>query len=371
MSGLTGSAFTGITLAGRRVLAQLMRGGPLLPPAVEVNGASGTTSWRYAVEPVLADGPSPLSPDGFTDTGNATLTGSNFNRISWSPFLGALSYNVYRTRVEAGGTPSEVGLIGSTDQTTFDDTGLAATAALPHRSHGISHVAIGRATGNAISPNTNVGNNFQMDPVFDVTSVASVTIHNDFAVFNFTANGLPNAYYVIEVQNSQQDFTLSFSSTPALQQQRFNHVFLIHKAAGTGGFGIGQIVLEPTTSRVPPTRADAIVYLGFVDTGTNIRNVVTACRMFDEITRVVPESVEHLDESALNILLLNPGTFDQTGTRNMSLLVTGRFGTGINDTARELGIFANDGRDLIAFQSITPTAISTGQRFRVRWRLSF
>jgi hypothetical protein len=111
--------------------------------SVNVQGVSGATTWTYTITAVDGAGKeSAASAPGTTTTGNATLTGSNFNRISMANtytggFIGGIgagvgTYNIYRTA--AGGTPSTTGKIGSItindarnagSAFTFDDTGLA------------------------------------------------------------------------------------------------------------------------------------------------------------------------------------------------------------------------------------------------------
>ena len=83
---------------------------------------------------------------GTTTTGNATLTGVNFNRIQFTRVYAASGYRVYRT---AG--PGGAGYIGFTAEAygatpTFDDTGIAAdtnlTAPATNTSGGSSPVGL-------------------------------------------------------------------------------------------------------------------------------------------------------------------------------------------------------------------------------------
>jgi len=92
-------------------------------PTVIPQGAAGAATWTYKVVALQSDGTySSASAAGSTATGNATLTGSNFNRITWAAVDGATSYDIYRT--VSGGTPASLGKIGNTTALTFDDTGL-------------------------------------------------------------------------------------------------------------------------------------------------------------------------------------------------------------------------------------------------------
>lgn len=97
-------------------------------PTVTTTGTTGTTSYSYAVAAVSASGGTTVaSSNGTIATGNASLTGSHYNVVSWTPVSGAVSYKVYRTA--SGGTPATTGLIGTTGATTLNDTGLAGDGA--------------------------------------------------------------------------------------------------------------------------------------------------------------------------------------------------------------------------------------------------
>jgi hypothetical protein len=70
-------------------------------------------------------------------TGNATLSATNYNIVSWTPAASAVQYKIYRVYSSSSTTPSS-GLIGtvttngSTAPQTFDDTGMVATTATPY-----------------------------------------------------------------------------------------------------------------------------------------------------------------------------------------------------------------------------------------------
>lgn len=92
---------------------------------VRQQGATGATSYAYSV--LYDDGVSgglQLVADGTTTTGNATLDGTNFNRLRWLT-LGSGTYKIYRS---SGGASQ--GLIGTVvDAEIFDDTGLLGDGA--------------------------------------------------------------------------------------------------------------------------------------------------------------------------------------------------------------------------------------------------
>ncbi len=100
-------------------------------PTVVVIGTAGTTTWAYTVTATSAIGETTASTATSVTTGNAILSGTNLNRITWTAVTGAVTYKVYRTT--AGGTPASTGLIATINDptVTFDDTGVAGSGASP------------------------------------------------------------------------------------------------------------------------------------------------------------------------------------------------------------------------------------------------
>ncbi len=89
-------------------------------PAVTPTGASGATTYSYKIVATGDRGGlyfdnTASSAVGTTTTGNATLTGSNYNALSWTAVAGATGYAVFRT---VGGT---VGQIAQVTTTTYND----------------------------------------------------------------------------------------------------------------------------------------------------------------------------------------------------------------------------------------------------------
>jgi hypothetical protein len=101
-------------------------------PTVTPQGTTGAQRWDYTITAVNAYGGETLaSSAGTTATGNATLTGTNFNRVTWSAVSGATSYKIYRTFTTGATSPTTTGLVGSTTTLSFDDTGFAAVGSAP------------------------------------------------------------------------------------------------------------------------------------------------------------------------------------------------------------------------------------------------
>jgi hypothetical protein len=95
------------------------------PGAITVSpqGTPGAATWTYKLVALNANGSTEAGAAGSTTTGNATLTGVNFNRLTWTAVTGAIGYWIYRT--VSGGTPATIGRIATVGAvTTFDDTGF-------------------------------------------------------------------------------------------------------------------------------------------------------------------------------------------------------------------------------------------------------
>lgn len=120
-SGASSGADLTVTLADSDAIATPAA------PTVTTQGTAGSTSYSYQVVAVNSLGQTAHSASGTIGTGNATLNGTNFNRIVPATVTGATSYKIYRTA--SAGTPSSLGLIGTISATAspfrLDDTGLA------------------------------------------------------------------------------------------------------------------------------------------------------------------------------------------------------------------------------------------------------
>lgn len=87
-------------------------------------GTPGSTSYTYVVFAVKGNLAVAPSLETTTSTGNAALSSSNFNTLSWTAVPGATGYDVYRTA--SSGTPGTVGtLIANTSLLSFKDTGIS------------------------------------------------------------------------------------------------------------------------------------------------------------------------------------------------------------------------------------------------------
>jgi hypothetical protein len=93
-------------------------------PTITPEGTSGATTYSYGLVPVSVNGTYGTITTATTAGGNATLSVSNYNQISWTPVADAVGYIVVRT--SSAGTPTALGVIGyvASPNSTFNDTGL-------------------------------------------------------------------------------------------------------------------------------------------------------------------------------------------------------------------------------------------------------
>jgi hypothetical protein len=118
-------------------------------PTVAAQGTTGSTSWGYKIAACSNSGETMCSSETTISDGNATLSSTNFNRVSWTAVAGAVEYKVYRST--AGGTPSTTGLIKSTVLLTFDDKGVAASGSEPSEDNsGTLVIGTGDAPANKV-----------------------------------------------------------------------------------------------------------------------------------------------------------------------------------------------------------------------------
>lgn len=94
-------------------------------PSVTAHGPTGTRTWSYYVVASNASGSSQPSSITTIHNGAATLSASQFHRVTWAPVTGATSYKVMR--FASGGTPASTGLIATVSGTAVDDPGLASS----------------------------------------------------------------------------------------------------------------------------------------------------------------------------------------------------------------------------------------------------
>lgn len=97
-------------------------------PVVTPTGVAGATNYSYTLTAVDSLGnETNAGAAGNTATGNAALSGANYNPVACPNVPGATSLNVYRT--VGGATQGKIGNVANGG--TLNDTGLAAAGVAP------------------------------------------------------------------------------------------------------------------------------------------------------------------------------------------------------------------------------------------------
>jgi hypothetical protein len=114
-------------------------------PTIGQAGTAGSTSYSYRVVAYMGDGSATTAGGtGSTSTGNATLSSSSYNTVTFTQVTGASSYGIYRTAAGGTGNSGTTGLVGTIAYNgfIFHDTGAAGDGTSPpvYNSTGVASV---------------------------------------------------------------------------------------------------------------------------------------------------------------------------------------------------------------------------------------
>jgi hypothetical protein len=101
---------------------------PTVAPVLTHGGAVGSTLYGYQITAINGLGETTPSPQGTSAVGNATLSGTNWNIISWQAVEHCTGYKIYRTT--GGVVPTLLATLASTTL-VFHDIGQTGTAVAP------------------------------------------------------------------------------------------------------------------------------------------------------------------------------------------------------------------------------------------------
>jgi len=199
ISGSGGGSATSFSVATGRSLEMDGLSDPGTP-TVTPQGTTGATTYGYKIVAVALDGTgvgtlqpgtTAASVEGTTATGNATLDGTNFNRVTWSAVTNAAYYDVYRT---TGGSAPPKKIASLTTALTLDDTGIAGSAMTPPVSNTTGHILLCSALGpctNSLRLKTYMSGTNQLDNyVLGFSDLPTTTTTSAYgAVFTYRSGG--------------------------------------------------------------------------------------------------------------------------------------------------------------------------------------
>lgn len=96
-------------------------------PTVTPAGTAGTTAYYYKIVAVNVYG-TVAGAEGSTTTGNATLSSTDYNALSWTAVTGATSYEVWRGTASDG---EDVLVASGITTTTYNDEGGGTSGTIP------------------------------------------------------------------------------------------------------------------------------------------------------------------------------------------------------------------------------------------------
>jgi hypothetical protein len=173
-------------------------------PSVTAEGQGGSTNWAYKVVAMLDSTSTEASSATSITNGNASLSESNYNQITWNAVLGAQSYDVYRTT--AGGTPNTTGKIANVTALALNDTGLAGDTTIAPIINSTGGIFVGTTPNtsfglNALAANTTGHNNVAHGEnalTANTTGVDNTAIGYNALASNTSADGnTANGYYAL------------------------------------------------------------------------------------------------------------------------------------------------------------------------------
>ncbi len=307
-------------------------------PTVTPTGTTGATSYSYIIEAVGTIGNSAASAAGTTATGNATLSSTNYNALSWTAFTpssgSVLYYKIYRT---VGG--STIGLVGTTTGTTFNDTGYTGNGAsitaggnlTASTTYYYKITAIDGTGGeSAASTETSVATDTTLKTIDVSWSAVSGAVA--YKVYRSTATG--TEVYLTTVQtNSFTDvgsITAGSTSPPSSNSaytSANNSNSALQLVIGGNGTPTGQLYVSGTT----PSSAAATVATG------SFPNAVAVQGRYAYVTNQTSATLQVIDVSSPS----NPAVVGSvsTGTTPTAVSVADKYAYVINQTSNTLQVF--------------------------------
>ena len=238
-----------VTHSGEYALTGVMNVSAVGSPAglaIVVTGTAGATTYGYKISATVGGYETEVSSEVTDATGNATLSATNYNALSWTKKAGATGYKVYRTT--GGATQGLISTITDRDTNTLNDTGLAgdsATGPTVDRTGTIAladntYLALGSDDDGVIfHTSAGIAANTARAGVLVGTPVTPATAANSIIVSNITASG--DILFAVNTGGNSKGYILIDGSAE-------NLIFL--------GGGIQTVVINSTIVQVQ----DGIVF---------------------------------------------------------------------------------------------------------------
>lgn len=257
----------------------------LAAPVITNGGTPGSTAYSYKVVPKISSTAVGLSAAGSTATGNATLTVTDKNVITWSAVPGATSYDVYRTA--GGATQGKIGTV-SAPTVTFDDTGLAGDAGTAASTHFILTSKLGSTLPPTVAAEQelSIGGTARFIEMLGLT-IESFDVEWDvsgFLQFTINAVGKSGAIATVTIDASPDDWTtqdplnhlqissllLGGVSTTVIKKGKISVKFNPYKDDYRAGQGAYRLSIPQDTVEISGTLdivIDSTTILGDMSTG--------------------------------------------------------------------------------------------------------
>ncbi len=233
-------------------------------PTVAEQGTAGAITYDYEVSAYNAGGTSmPSAPTQITN-GNATLSTTNWNNVTWTGVNNSTGYNIYRTI--SGGTPSTTGQVGSINTTSLlpvtptaytTGTYTFTLANTPAFTVGQVVTLVGFSTSSG-----NINGNYEVTAVtattITINTSTSYTVTTEGTItgtLGFDDSGIAISTSTIPTTGTAGTETLQTNSSTALQVQNTagNNVFNVNTTVNTVNLGspsavAGSLVLYNSTN---------------------------------------------------------------------------------------------------------------------------
>ncbi|HYH74454.1 MAG TPA: hypothetical protein VD735_00675, partial [Candidatus Saccharimonadales bacterium] len=324
---------------------------PAAPTVQKMGTHSGAATYTYAVTATDGLGETLMSSTGSATSASATLSGSVYNRVSWSRVSGAISYKIYRTVTTGSYTAGLIGTVSAGTATMqFDDTGIAQSGAVPTaNTTGGAYFAGGVTAANGMNIAYVAGNVFTIQGASSAFVTANAT-NGTFTVGDasvcsigrlcigqsvtgtggaFTANTfnymyVPSTITVGGSTNVGEDITIHDDSTASTGTRTANIGILVDHTNSTNSYSTytGLRILNKATTSSTSFGGNAVeIYNGstatFRATTTGavlVQNTVNSNALFD-VRNAAGNSVFKIDSSSGIISMGDPTTASQAAPK--------------------------------------------------------